>query len=100
MLLIFLIGLPNTLGAGLSLVCCLVLRGSTGGFHLLQDFIGVVSQPRGLRESQYVVYVKSSSLTHHRPYSSFVCFPMGNKTFMPTSCLELLQKLRARVRIQ
>ena len=56
-------------GAGLSLVCCLFIRGSTGGFRLLWDFSGVVSRPRGLWVSQYVVSVESPSLTHHRPYS-------------------------------
>ena len=36
-------------GACLSLVCCLIIRGSTSGFLLLRDFSSVVSQPRGLR---------------------------------------------------
>ena len=31
--------------------CLLVIRGSTGGFLLLRDINGVVSQPRGLRVS-------------------------------------------------
>ena len=51
------------------LVCCLVIRDSAGGFPLLQNFSGVTSQTRGLRGSQYVVFVGSSSLTHHRPIS-------------------------------
>ena len=55
-------------GTGLSLVCCLVIRGSAGGFLLLPNFSGIVSHPGVLRVSQYVS-VKSSSLTHHRPYS-------------------------------
>ena len=29
-------------GTGLSFVCCLVIRGSTGGFHLLWYFSGIV----------------------------------------------------------
>ena len=49
-------------GAGLILICCLVIRGSTGGFLLLQNFSGVVSHPKD-------VSVESLSLTHHRPYS-------------------------------
>ena len=63
-----LVGLFELVGAGLSLVCCLVIRCSTGGFLLLLAFSGI-SQPRGLRVSQYVVFVKSSPLIHHRPYS-------------------------------
>ena len=55
--------------AGLSLACCLVIRGSTGGFLLLRYFSGVVSHPRDLQVTQYVVSVESSSLTHHMPYS-------------------------------
>ena len=31
--------------AGLSLLYCLTIRGSTGGLLLLRDFSGVVSQP-------------------------------------------------------
>ena len=38
-----LVELFNLVGAGLRLVCCLVIRGSTGGFVLLQYFSGVVS---------------------------------------------------------
>ena len=53
---------------GLSLVCCLVIRCSTGDFLLLRYFSGIVSHPGGFRVSQYVS-VESSSLTHHRPYS-------------------------------
>ena len=56
-------------GAGLNLICCLFIRGLTGGFILLWDFSGVVSHPMGLRVSQYFVPVESSSLTYHRPYS-------------------------------
>ena len=56
------------LGTGLSLVCCLVIWGSTGGFLLLRYFSGIVSHPGDLRVSQYVS-VESSSLTHRRPYS-------------------------------
>ena len=44
-------------GAGLSLVCCLVIQGSTGGFLLLCDFSGVVLYPRSTRVSQFVVSV-------------------------------------------
>ena len=51
-----------------TLVCCLAIRGSTGGFLLLRYSRGVVSHPKVLQMSQYV-YVESSSLTHHRPYS-------------------------------
>ena len=32
-------------GTGLSRVCCLVIRGSTGGFLLLRYFSGIVSHP-------------------------------------------------------
>ena len=53
---------------GLTLVCCLVIRGSTGGFLLLRYISGIVSHHGVLRVSQYV-FVESSSLTHHRPYS-------------------------------
>ena len=53
---------------GLSFFCCLVIRGSTGGFLLLRYFSGIVSHPGVLRVSQYVSD-QSSSLTHHRPYS-------------------------------
>ena len=59
-------------GTGLSLDCCLDIRGSTGGFPLLRYFSGIVSHPGVLRVSQYVS-VESSSLTHHSPYSCFVC---------------------------
>ena len=55
-------------GTRLSLVCCLVIWGSAGGFLLLRYFSGVVLQPRALQVSQFVS-VESSSLTHHRPYS-------------------------------
>ena len=55
-------------GIGLSLVYCLVIRSSTGGFLLLRYFSGIVSHPGVLRVSQYVS-VESSSLTHHSPYS-------------------------------
>ena len=47
---------------------CLVIRGSTGGFLLLQYFSGVVLHPRVLQVSQYAS-VESSSLTYPRPYS-------------------------------
>ena len=63
-----LVDLSKLVGTGLSLVCCLVIRGSTGGFLLLRYFSGIVSYPGVLRVSQYVS-VESSSLTHHRPYS-------------------------------
>ena len=55
-------------GTGLSLDCCFVMRGSTGGFLLLQYFSEIVSHPGVLRVSQYVS-VESSSLTPHRLYS-------------------------------
>ena len=64
-----LVELFKLVGAGLSLVCCLVIQGSTGGFLLLRGFSDVILHPRGLRVSQYVVSVESSSLTHHKPYS-------------------------------
>ena len=63
-----LVVLSKLVGTGLSLVCCLVIRGSTGGFHLLRYFNGVVSQPRVLWVSQYAS-IEASSLTHHRPLS-------------------------------
>ena len=40
-----------------------------GGLLLFRDFSGVVLHPRGLRVSQYIVFVASPSLTHHMPYS-------------------------------
>ena len=49
--------------------CLLLGRSGFNWCLLLQDFSGVVSQPSGLRVSQYVVSVESSSLNHHRPYS-------------------------------
>ena len=49
------------------MVCCLVIRDSTGGLLLLQYFSGIVSHSGVLRVSQYVS-VESSSLTQHRPY--------------------------------
>ena len=39
-------------GAGIILLCCLVIRGSVGGFLLLRYFSGVISHPRGLRVTQ------------------------------------------------
>ena len=42
-------------GAGLSLVCCYVIRGSTGGFLLLRYFSSVVLHHRDLQVLQYVV---------------------------------------------
>ena len=44
-------------GAGHSLVCCLVIWGSTGGFLFLRYFIGVVLHPRDLQVSQYLVSI-------------------------------------------
>ena len=63
-----LVDLFQLVGTGLSLVFCLVIRGSTGGFLLLRYFSGIVSHPGVLRVSQYVS-VESLSLTHNRPYS-------------------------------
>ena len=63
-----LVDLFKLVKTGLSMVCCFVSRGSTGGFLLLQCFSGIVSHPGVLRVSQYVS-VESSSLTRHRPYS-------------------------------
>ena len=64
-----LVDLFKPVGAGLSLVCCLVIRGSPGGFFLPRDRSGAFfSHPRGLRVSQNVVFVESSSLTYHGPY--------------------------------
>ena len=51
---------------GLSLVYCLVFRGSTGGFLLLMCFSGAVSHPRVPQVSQYAS-LESSCLTRHRP---------------------------------
>ena len=62
-----LVDLFKLVGTGLSLVCCLVIRGSTGGFHLLRYFSGIVSHPGVLRVSQYVS-VESYSLIHYRPF--------------------------------
>ena len=53
---------------GLSLMCCLLIRNSTGGFHLLEYFSGIVSHP-GVLQVPRNVFVESSSLIHHRSYS-------------------------------
>ena len=63
-----LVDLFQLVRTGLSPVYCLIIRDSTGGFLLLQDFSGIVSYPKVLQLSQYVP-VESSSLTHHTPYS-------------------------------
>ena len=70
-----LVELSKLVGAGLSHVCCLVIRGSVGSFLLLGDFSGVVSQPRSLRVSQYVVSFESSSLIYHRMWDLIVLIP-------------------------
>ena len=57
-----LVDLLTLVGTGLSIACCLVILGSTGGFLLLQYFSGIVSHPGDLQVSQYVS-VESSSLT-------------------------------------
>ena len=57
-----LVDLFKLVGTGLSLVCCLVIRGSTGGFLLLGYFSGIVSLPGAVRVSQYV---KSSLIIGH-----------------------------------
>ena len=49
-----LVDLFKLVGTGLSLVCCLVIRGSTGGFLLLRFFSGIVSHHGVLQVSQYV----------------------------------------------
>ena len=77
-----LVDLFKLVWTGLSLVCCLVIRRSTGGFLLLRYFSQFLRDyilfqwycftPWVLRVSQYVS-VESSSLTHHRPNSWFVC---------------------------
>ena len=55
--------LSNTLLTTVSLT-------STGGFLLLRIFSGYVAHPRDLQVSQLTLFhLKSSSLTHHRPYS-------------------------------
>ena len=78
-----LVDLLKLVGTGLSLICCLVIRGSTCGFLFLRYLSDGVSHPRVLQVS-----VESSSLTHHRPYSLFVCFLYlfidGKETFMRT----------------
>ena len=63
-----LVDLFTLVGTRLSLVCCLVIRGSTDGLIWLRYFSGIVSHPVVLQGSQYVS-VESSSLNHHRPYS-------------------------------
>ena len=63
-----LVDLFKLVGTVLSLVCCLVIRGSTGGFLLLRYCSDIVSQPVALQVSRYVS-IESSSLTYHRPYS-------------------------------
>ena len=47
-----LVDLFKLVRTGLSRVCCLVIRGSTGGFLLLRNFSGIVSHPGILRVSQ------------------------------------------------
>ena len=113
-----LVDLFQLVGTGLSLVCCLVIRGSTGVFFcfvflfffffffffcLLHYFSGVVSHPRVAQVSLHVS-VESSSLTHqdliHDLFVPYVDSLMGKETFMQTKCVEPLQKLRARVRIK
>ena len=42
------------------------VQGSAGCFLLLRYFSGVVSHPRDLYVSQYVVSVQTSSMIHHR----------------------------------
>ena len=41
--------ISDSVGAELSLVSCLAIRGSTGGFLLLSEFSGGISQTRDLR---------------------------------------------------
>ena len=49
--------------AGLSLICCSVIRGLASGFPLLWYFSG-----RDIQVSQYLVSVKFVSLIHERPH--------------------------------
>ena len=58
----------NLVGAGLSFVCCLVIRGSTGVLVLFRYFRGMVWHPSDLQVSQYVAVVESPYLIHHRSY--------------------------------
>ena len=60
-----LVDLFKLVGTGPSLVCCLVIRGSAGGFLLLRNFSDIVSHTGVLQVSQYVS-AESASLTHHR----------------------------------
>ena len=53
-------------GTGLSLIYCLVNRGSTGGFLLLRYFSGIVSHPGVLRVSQYVSVESSAPIAGPR----------------------------------
>ena len=46
-----LVDLFKSVGTGLRLFCCLVIRGSTGSFILLRYFSGIVSHPGVLRMS-------------------------------------------------
>ena len=65
-----LVDILKLVGTGLSIVCCLAIRGSTaGGFLMLRYFSGAVSHPRDRQMSQYFVHVESSYLTHHMPNS-------------------------------
>ena len=64
-----LVELFKLVGAGLILVCCLVIRGSIGGSLLLRDFSGVVSHSRARPLTQYVVSVEYLSLVCQRLYS-------------------------------
>ena len=63
-----LVDLFNMIGTGLSLVCCLVIWGSTGVF--LWYLSGGVLHPMSLQVSQYVS-VEPSSLTHHRSHKAY-----------------------------
>ena len=49
-----LVELFKLVGAGLSIVFCLVIRDSTGDFLLLRDSSGIVSHPRGLGPIKHV----------------------------------------------
>ena len=79
------------------------------GVQLVVSFCSGISvvlfyHPRNLEMSQYVVSVESSSLIHHSPYSrfivSYVDSMMGKETFIWPKCIEPLQNLRAKSRIQ
>ena len=53
---------PCIYTTGLSLVCCLVIRGSASGFLLLRYFSDVDSHPNGYLQGQNTLFLSISHL--------------------------------------